>query len=69
MSIYINTNKGLENYKMLKRGKYFVDKSQIIEIINQRINTNDRFICITRPRRFGKSSIADMLSAYYTKKL
>lgn len=67
MSIYINTNKGLENYKMLKRGKYFVDKSQIIEIINQRINTNDRFICITRPRRFGKSSIADMLSAYYTK--
>ena len=31
------------------------------------METSDRYLCITRPRRFGKSSIADMLGAYYSK--
>lgn len=35
--------------------------------INLSHETADRYICITRPRRFGKSSIADMLGAYYSK--
>ncbi|SFD32438.1 Predicted AAA-ATPase [Clostridium uliginosum] len=67
MAIYLNTNKPLENYKNLYRSKYFVDKSLIIENLNQLIETSDRYLCITRPRRFGKSSIADMLGAYYSK--
>lgn len=67
MAIYLNTTKPLENYKSLYRSKYFIDKSLIIEKLNQLIETSDRYICITRPRRFGKSSIADMLGAYYSK--
>lgn len=67
MAIYLNTDKSLENYKALCSDKYFIDKSEIISLINEKIGTTSRYICITRPRRFGKSSIAYMLGAYYTK--
>lgn len=67
VAIYLNTNKSLELFKTLYRSKYFVDKSSIIENLNERIETSDRYVCVTRPRRFGKSSVADMLGAYYSK--
>lgn len=67
MTIYLNTNKPLENYKNLYRSKYFVDKSLIIGKLSEVIETSDKYICVTRPRRFGKSSVADMIGAYYSK--
>lgn len=67
MTVYLNNDKPLENYKRLLNIDYFVDKSNIIGLINKVINTADSYICITRPRRFGKSSVADMLGAYYSK--
>jgi hypothetical protein len=67
MAIYLNTNKPLENYKNLFRSKYFVDKSLFIEKLSEVIETSDKYICVTRPRRFGKSSVADMVGAYYSK--
>lgn len=65
--MYLNTERPLENYKNLFNSKYFVDKSLILNDINELINTSEKFLCITRPRRFGKTSIADMLSSYYCK--
>ena len=53
--------------KELYNEEYFVDKSKIISLINKKINTKSKYLCITRPRRFGKSSIANMLGAYYSK--
>lgn len=67
MTVYLNTNKPLENYKNLYRSKYFVDKSLIIEKLSDVIDTSDKYICVTRPRRFGKSSVVDMIGAYYSK--
>ena len=67
MALYLNTNRNLENYRELYNEEYFVDKSEIISLINKKINTKSKYICITRPRRFGKSSIASMLGAYYSK--
>ena len=67
MTVYLNTNKCLENYKELFKEKYFVDKSEIITLLNDKISTKSKYVCITRPRRFGKSSVADMLGAYYSK--
>lgn len=67
MAIYLNTNATFENYKDLLKSKYFVDKSKIIERLNECISTTDKYICITKPRRFGKSSVINMLGAYYTK--
>lgn len=46
MSIYLNTDKSLLNYKKLYRSKYFVDKSLIIEKLNELIDTSDMYICI-----------------------
>ena len=50
------------------KNKYlFVDKTDFIEHINERINEDNRFLAVTRPRRFGKTVTAHMLSAYYSK--
>ena len=67
MAIYLNTDAALENYKKLIKSAYFIDKSMILDKLNKLINTSDCYVCITKPRRFGKSSIINMLGAYYTK--
>ncbi|MDU1507668.1 MAG: AAA family ATPase [Clostridium butyricum] len=67
MNIYLNNDKPYENFKELVNEEYFVDKSKIICLLNKKISTKGKYICITRPRRFGKSSVADMLGAYYSK--
>ena len=51
-----------------RKNKYlFVDKTNFIEITNNRLNEDNRFLAVTRPRRFGKTVTADMLLAYYSK--
>lgn len=45
----------------------YVDKSMLIDIVNSRINGTKRYLCVTRPRRFGKTFAADMLTAYYDR--
>ena len=65
MGIYLNpANNG---YSETKNGKVFVDKSLLIDYTNQVIKTPQKNICISRPRRFGKSTDANMLVAYYSK--
>lgn len=67
MNLYLNTDKPFKNYNELFNEEYFVDKSLIIKLLNKKINTKSKYVCVTRPRRFGKSSVADMLGAYYSK--
>ena len=55
------------NFKKDVNSKIYVDKTGLIEYTNDVINTNQCFICNSRPRRFGKSMTADMLCAYYSK--
>lgn len=64
MGIYIN--KGNESFLGAVRSKY-VDKTGMIGIINNTLNTERRYTCVTRCRRFGKTMAADMLCAYYDK--
>lgn len=64
MGIYIN--KGNEGFVSALNGEY-VDKTGMIEIINKTLNTERRFTCVTRSRRFGKTMAADMLCAYYDR--
>lgn len=64
MGTYLNPgNSGFE--RILRSG--YVDKTSMISLINQRIDTTWNLICVSRPRRFGKSFAAQMLSAYYDK--
>lgn len=49
------------------RNDIYVDKTGLIRLINQTIDTPRRLTCVSRPRRFGKSFAAQMLCAYYDK--
>ena len=46
----------------------FVDKSGLLNILNKNFDSENRFMCISRPRRFGKSVAAQMAYAYYDRK-
>ncbi len=60
-------NPGNDAFRMMVNDDIYVDKSGLIAFTNSRIGKNKRFICVSRPRRFGKSMTAAMLSAYYDK--
>ena len=62
MGTYLNP--GNSGFEQIVNSSY-VDKTGMIGLINNRINTTDNLICISRPRRFGKSYAAKMLCAYY----
>ncbi|MBE6846022.1 MAG: AAA family ATPase, partial [Ruminococcus sp.] len=62
MGIYLNRNS--VDFQMAVNSEMYVDKSMLIQQTNKIINTEQRFICISRPRRFGKSITANMLTAY-----
>ncbi len=63
---YLNTNTASILFQKTLRRSTYVDKSMLISHLNKRIGTDNCFICITRPRRFGKTINANMLGAYYT---
>jgi len=67
MGTYIDSNKGYEAFKSIYNSQYFVDKSDIIHEFNKKINDCMNCICITKPRRFGKSSIAALIISYYSE--
>lgn len=63
MGSYLNP--GSKAFQMAMSSEIFIDKSRLIEKTNRCICTMQRFMCVSRPRRFGKSMAADMLVAYY----
>ena len=65
MGVYLNP--GNDMFAETVRGEIYVDKTGLIEQINAMVKTPQKFICISRPRRFGKSTAAYMLAAYYGK--
>ncbi len=65
MGIYVNP--GNISFKKAVNSKIYIDKTELIASVNDRIGTSDCFLCVSRPRRFGKSMAADMLAAYYSR--
>ncbi|MBS5112362.1 MAG: AAA family ATPase [Coprobacillus cateniformis] len=65
MGIYLNP--GNEEFKNTINKMIYVDKSLLIEKIGTYSKAINQYICISRPRRFGKSTDANMLVAYYSK--
>ena len=65
MGIYLNPGNGM--FQRTLNGRFYVDKTGIASFMNERVNTPEMFVCVSRPRRFGKSVDADMLVAYYTR--
>ena len=64
MGMYVNP--GNSGFADICRGDY-IDKTGLIALINEVIETPYKLTCISRPRRFGKSYAAQMLCAYYDK--
>ncbi len=64
MGTYIN--KGNSDFQDIVSHE-FIDKSGLIPAINETLNSERRYSCVTRCRRFGKSMAAKMLCAYYDK--
>ena len=64
MGTYINI--GNAGFQSSRNGEY-VDKSLLIPVVNRTLETELRFSCVTRCRRFGKSMAAKMLNAYYDR--
>ena len=64
MGTYIN--KGNSEFRDIVTHEY-VDKTSLIPLINATLNSERRYSCVTRSRRFGKSIAAKMLCAYYDK--
>ncbi|KAL6602446.1 hypothetical protein U3516DRAFT_559220 [Neocallimastix sp. 'constans'] len=68
LGLIINSNAMYRTFMDLLNQDYFVDKSNIINDFNKLISKNsDKYVCITKPRRFGKTSIAAMLVTYYSE--
>ena len=65
MGSYLNP--GNFSFRGSLRSKIYVDKSKLIEKTNEVLCTEQKYICVSRPRRFGKSMAANMLAAYYNR--
>ena len=66
MGMFLNNIVPAERYKTIVRTRFFVDKTLMIaEMISSSSVDGQRYFCITRPRRFGKSVMADMIAAFF----
>ena len=65
MGTYVNP--GTRNMEIDIDDEFYVDKSMIISLLNDKVESDDRFLCVSRPRRFGKTMAANMIAAYYSK--
>ena len=64
MGIYLNPNN--KGFRDAVNSEIYVDKTGLITCTNKYLNTFDKFMCVSRPRRFGKSAAVQMLVAYYS---
>ena len=60
-------NPGNSAFKVALASEIYIDKTGLLDFTNSVLGTKQAYICNSRPRRFGKSITADMLTAYYSK--
>lgn len=63
MGTYLNP--GVDGFCKAINSEIYVDKTALISCLNKVVDTEQRYVCISRPRRFGKSITVNMLCAYY----
>lgn len=64
MGAYLNPSN--EKFREATNSAIYVDKTELIHYTNSVLHTSQKCICVSRPRRFGKSMAANMLAAYYS---
>jgi len=66
MGLYLNP--GNEGFFESVSSQIYVDKTELIQYTNQVFRTKQKFLCVSRPRRFGKTVMANMITAFLGKK-
>ena len=67
MGMFLNPSAPAAAYKKMSASRFFVDKSRLLAELVQSMDDNQKYICITRPRRFGKTVMANMVGAFFGK--
>lgn len=68
MGMFLNSLVPYEQFQDIAKTRFFVDKSAMIgEIISGVTVDRQRYLCVTRPRCFGKSVMANMIGAFFGK--
>ena len=65
MGTYVNPSS--DSLQMDMNGDFYVDKSLIFTVLNKKFKSPDRFMCVSRPRRFGKTMVGNLISAFYSR--
>ena len=65
MGIFLN--RGNEEFASVLNSEIYIDKTDMLYFFNRIINTEQRYVCVSRPRRFGKSIAANTIAAYFEK--
>ena len=65
MGLYVNPGNG--NFNESVNSRIYVDKSMLLAELNSLIGTSDKFLAVSRPRRFGKTMAESMMAAYYSR--
>lgn len=68
MGMFLNSIVPFEGYRDIVRTRFYVDKTLMIdEIISSVTLDGQKYLCVTRPRRFGKSVMANMIGAFFER--
>ncbi len=65
MGMFLNSRIPFDAYQATASGRFFVDKSALLAELIPALGMDERFYCLTRPRRFGKSVMANMVGAFF----
>ena len=65
MGIYLNP--GSEMFEEGLNSQIYVDKTEMLRYVNSVVNSKQKYMCVSRPRRFGKTMATEMLEAYYDR--
>ena len=65
MGIFLN--RGNEEFKKVLNSEIYIDKTDMLDFFNRVLDTEQQYVCVSRPRRFGKSITANTIAAYFEK--
>lgn len=67
MGVYLDSKTGYTLYSNEMEKPYFVDKSLLLKDLFPLIDEGSNYVCITRPRRFGKTVMTNMITAFFSR--
>lgn len=65
---FLNSGAGYALFHKEARKKTYTDKSLLVDEVYRYSQDINGYICVTRPRRFGKSTAANMIAAFFDER-